>query len=280
MMFLNNSNEQKICILENKIWKDHILKYVETSGKGNVKYNINLIKNNEFIIRIYEPGWNKTEQIIASTIKSLNKADVFLFIKSRNFPLINNNYGYFIEIEKKYNMNIKNMTFDIKIFYEFIQQIIFCQLELFIKHGIVHNNIHECNIFIDNINVELKYEHIDKIVNSNVYFILSDFIKCKIYNPLNFTGFENEKDDFYNCSLIKNLEDTFNLAEKFLLVKIKINTNVPTDIKNKYNNLMKCYSDNFDNYKKEYNKINKQIINLCWEYITPILNIIKFEISK
>jgi len=272
-MMFSNCDEQKIYILQNKLWKDEIIKYIRATGKGNVKHNINLIDNNEFIIRIYEPGWNKIEQINASTIKSPNKAVVYLLIKSRDLPFIIQNYKYFIEIEKRYDRNIKNIRFDIKSLYMFLKQMTYCQINLFSRYGIVHNNIHANNIFIESKNEDISYTHINKILKVDVHYILSDFTKCKSYHPCNLTGFEI--DEIYKYSLIKNIEDTVKLAFDLLdNSDLHINIDVSDVIKKKYICLANICFEDFEYYKQEYDNFNTNTVNLCFEYIEPILQMI------
>lgn len=284
-MFFKLYENQKIYILQNNLWKDEIINYIKSYSVGNVVNNINLIQNNEFIIRIYEQGTNKIEQVFASKIKLPNKADIYVFIKSRDLPLILNDHKYFIEVEKKYEKNIRNMKFNTNSVSDFLKQMIYCQMNLFCSQGIIHNNIHVGNIFIDENKDkhEFNYKYINKIYKSKLCYILSDFVKCKIFHPLKFSGFIQE--EIYDKSLLKNLEDTvklsFNLFDNNLFNSdLNFKIQVSEDLKKKHYNLVKPYIENFELYKKEYNDFKYQILNLCWDYINPIFEIFHNQIFK
>jgi hypothetical protein len=81
-MFSNHNDErQKIYILENKIWKGEIIKYIKS--ETNIDYYLNLINNNKFIIRLYDRNEYKSEHHSLRRIlgKCPNIAEIFLMIK-------------------------------------------------------------------------------------------------------------------------------------------------------------------------------------------------------
>jgi hypothetical protein len=284
-MFFNCHEEQKIYIMGNNIWREEILKYIKLTNISDFKKYNKIIKKDNFIIRIYEPGLNKNEQIyINKLIDEPNKAEIYSFIKSRDLPFITQNNKYFIEIEKKYERLLKLDKINIL---EFIKQMTYCQMNLFIYHGIVHNNIHANNIFIANINKDLTYIRINKTIKASVHYILSDFTKCKIYHPSKFSGFTEKK--IYDESILKNLEDIIKLTFILSETKPPINIKIPIIIKKAYYKLTQPYinyNDNnhieqnyqkYINYEQNYENFIIQTINLCWKYITPIINLIEFE---
>jgi hypothetical protein len=283
-MFSNRNEMQKIYITENKIWREEIIKYIKT--KTNRNYYLDLIENNNFIIRIYDRTDYKREQYFLHQIitNHPNIARIFMMIQQRDLPLINNKRKELIDIEKKYEKNIKNISFDKNTLIDFLKQMIYCQINLFACHGVTHNNIHCGNIFVENNDSELSfnyssdesyhvyfnnviyYRKINKSVVSNNRYILSDFTKGRIFSP-NYTSGINLLDG-YDISLLKNLEDTIKLGKK-LFGSLAIDDNVSIEIKEKYNKLMR---ENYGNEHRNYDNLNKETIKMCWEYVEPILN--------
>lgn len=291
-MFSNQDKMQKIYITENKIWREEIIKYIKT--KTNRKYYLDLIENSNFIIRIYERTDYKREQYFLHQIITNypNIAKVFIMIQPRDLPLINNKRKELIDIEKKYEKNIKNLILNKNTYYDFLKQMIYCQINLFIAHGVTHNNIHEGNIFMENnnddliwkhcdekcdyiyINKTINYKYINKNIISNTRYILSDFTQCRIYNPEYTCGIDPYYN--YNISIIKNLEDTLKLGKKLFNVDYLIDCDVSNEIKEKCVNIfIKNYDVRDINYEKNYKNFNKETVNLCWEYVEPILEKIK-----
>jgi RIO-like serine/threonine protein kinase len=58
--------------------------------------------------------------------------------------------------------NINDVIFDKHKILDFLKQMVYCQLNLFYNCGVVHNNIHTGNIFIENNDDIVKIEHIDE----------------------------------------------------------------------------------------------------------------------
>lgn len=288
-MFFSDYEEQKIYIIGNNIWKNEILKYIETKSILDYKKYNKILDNDNFIIRIYTIGWNKTEQVyIGKMISGPNKAEIYSFIKSRDLPFVKQNYKYLIEIEKRYKKNIKNTKFNKVSILDFLNQLLYCQMNLFVHHGLVHNNIHEGNIFIEDKNDDILYHHINKTIKTQKYYILSDFTKSKIYKPSKFSSVTEEK--IYDESILKNLEDIVKLAFKLSDVKLNINIHVSDEIKKEYIILITSYIKNNNEYTTEdykkyleydsnYKYFNKQTLNLCWQYINPILSSVECNIE-
>lgn len=275
-MFFKNYEDQKIYICKNKLWEKEIIKYIKSFDVVNMKYKINIIQNNDFMIRIYEEGLNKFDQITERRTSGPNKGEIYIFIKSRNLPLINHNYKYYIEVEKKYDINIKKYKFNIDTIYDFFEQMVYCQMNLFAMCHLLHNNIHEGNIFVEEKDNEenIIYKNIDRKIISKNYFILSDFTKCIVYGNYNFPLYEDK--DYYSYSLLKNLEDTAKLT-LILFNELKFNVLVSDELKNKYNDIIKPYIENNDEYVNKCKELNLKILELCWNYINPILNKIKMH---
>lgn len=268
-MFHNKKEMQKIYILENKIWKSEIIKYVETIC--NKKYYLDMIEKNKFIIRLYECSEFKREQFFLKFLLSSkpNIAIIIIMIKKRDLPLLNKNKKELIDIEIRYDNNINKFLTN-EMLWDFLRQMIYCQMNLFIACGIVHNNIHEGNIFIEDNDKTLNYKHINKNIKSNKIYILSDFTKCRIYDPIYSSGINSEYD--YNISLLKNLEDTFNLGKKLYEKICGIELSVSQKIKEQYEYIFrKNYDYNFINYNDDYKKFNEETIELCWKYVNEML---------
>ena len=291
-MFSNYEETQKIYILENKIWKEEIIKYIKQNS--NRKYYLNLIKNKKFIIRMYDRNDYKKEQ--HSMHYRLNKrpniAEIYLMIKKRDLPLINNDRKELIDIEKKYEKSIKDVTFDKPKIKDFLYQMSYSQINLFDVCGIVHNNIHDGNIFVEDNNDEMireygngtfnyvyndgeiNYKNINKKIKSDTRYILSDFTKSRIYDPIYGCGVPSE--NWYVISILKNLEDTFVLGNRlFGCCELK-NISVSDKMKNEYDALLKKLCDNgieneYKNYDKFYNDFKNEVIKICWNYVNCIL---------
>lgn len=288
-MFSNyNKKQQKIYILQNKIWNDEIIKYIKSDT--NRDYNLNTINNNKFIIRLYDRNEYKSEQYSLHRIlrKCPNIAEIFLMIKKRDLPLINNDRKELIDIEKKYNKNINDVIFDKKKIFDFLKQMVYCQLNLFCRCGVVHNNIHGGNIFVENNNDIVKIEHIDetfdyvykkntiyynhigKKIISNTRYILSDFTKSRIYDIHYSCGICYE--DGFNISLLKNLEDTFKLGKKLFDCEELNNIEVPEETKKIYDLLLrKKYDKDFEYRNDNYDEFKNENIKLCFNYANNIL---------
>jgi hypothetical protein len=273
--------------MESKLWRQKILDY--TKSISNIKYYQKLINDNKFIIRIYERNEYKRFQfwLYFMISKQPNLARIFLTIRKDELPLLNNQKKELIDIEKYYNFNIKQKIFDKEIYRDFVKQMIYCQINLFKKDGLVHNNIHEGNIFFednkDNLFREsndkiyhiyndgvIFYNNINKTITSKTLYILSDFSKSKIYNSEYSCGIDEY--DYYEISLLKNLEDTFKLGNKLFhdeTIK-KINIDVSKAIKNKCKNLFNDYILNYDS-----EKFINETMNICWNYVEPILEMIE-----
>lgn len=291
---LQDEEQQKIYILENKIWKEEIIKYIKS--EPNRDYYLNLINNNKFIIRIYERNEYKLEQhsLHRTLRKCPNIGEIFLMIKKRDLPLINNYRKELIDIEKKYNTNISDICFDKSKLFDFLKQMIYCQINLFYKCGVVHNNIHSGNVFVENNDDVIIIEHIDetfdyvynksiiyynyinKKIISNTRYILSDFTKSRIYDINYSCGICYE--DGYNISLLKNLEDTFKLGKKLYDCEELNNIEVSEETKKLYDILLrKKYDRKFECYNGNYDKFKNETINLCFNYANNILE--KIEIT-
>jgi hypothetical protein len=293
-MFSNhNKEQQKIYILQNKIWNDEIIKYIKSDT--NRDYNLNLINNNKFIIRLYDRNEYKSEQHSLHRIlkKCPNIAEIFLMIKKRDLPLISNDRKELVDIEKKYDKNINDAIFDKHKILDFLKQMVYCQLNLFYNCGVVHNNIHSGNIFIENNDDIVKIEHIDetfdyiykkntiyynhigkKIISSTRY-ILSDFTKSRTYDIHYSCGICYE--DGYDISLLKNLEDTFKLGKKLFDCEELNNVEVPEETKKIYDLLLrKKYDREFEYHYDNYDEFKNETIKLCFNYINNIL--IKFNL--
>jgi hypothetical protein len=293
-MFSNREGEelQKIYILENKKWRDEIIKYINQNS--NRKYYLNLIKDKKFIIRMYERNDYKSEQYRMHYYlsKCPNIAEIYLMIKKRDLPLINNERKELIDIEKKYDKSIKDIVFDKIQLKNFLYQLIYSQIDLFDAWGIVHNNIHEGNIFVENNDDELVrkytddtfyyiyndgeiyYKNINKKIKSNIRYILSDFTKGRIYKPGYGCGMPSENG--YDISILKNLEDTIILGQRLFNCSWLENINVPEKSKNKYDELLKKLHKNgteneYKNYDVFYNDFKNDVIKLCWDYVDNIL---------
>lgn len=292
-MFSNNHEIQKICIMESKLWRQKIINYINTNP--NRIYYLNLIKNNKFIIRIYERNEFKRFQYFRHHIisKHPNLSIIFLLIEKRDLPLLNNEKKEIIDIEKKYDNNIYQKIFDKHIHFDFIKQLVYCQINLYANCGMVHNNIHEGNIFYEDNNDQLKFECFDKVhyvynngiiyyrninktTTSKIRFIISDFMKSKIYNSEYYCGVE--ECDCYEISLLKNLEDTMNLGKKMYNDDFieTINFDVPNILKDEYKFIFEKY---ILNQNIDYKKFNDETIKICWNYVSPILEKIEKNIE-
>jgi len=222
----NELDHTGLLLLSERIGKDQVIVKI-TKG-----HNIMIQKINELIYN--EPNCIKTYNTILcyEDRKQINHK----YKNSDGFCNSNKDIGTKITLEvmKKYesSLNKYNKKISMKYYIEIIKQLLYAQLHLFSKYGLMHNDIHEGNILVKNKldkEKEITYKIDDEIQTLKIKFevVLSDFEKAITYNKNITDTFDkyyiwtaDNKINLENCdytiTLAKNLIDTITFTVHLL----------------------------------------------------------------
>lgn len=268
---------EKTYVFPTKKWlkplKELILDDVNTVGRliiselintnNNTLNNVNqdIIKG-KIIVKITK-GRNTFIKRVNELIKNLPNTvytycvilcyDDFLLIDKNksycNIKAIKEEYAVTLELMKyyKYGFLSSKNKLNIDNIKSIIKQLIYCQINIFSKYGLTHNDIHKGNILINKINSNLEYKYINKKIDNQKYeFILSDYDKMFEFNITNIRDHfnlkinESDENNYYTkFSLYNNIINIF-----YTIIKLSTNKN---DLLNKLNTFQNNYENEIHN---------------------------------
>ena len=180
-------------------------------------------------------------------------------------------YSKPVNLELMYNYKKGSLTkylqkLDKNKVHHIMEQLLYCQLNIFAKYGYTHNDVHLGNILINTHKdmIELNYKKINKIVVTKYEYVLSDYD-----NVLSFDSPEFSTD----YCLFANLTTTVNIVQSLLKTDSLMNF-IP--VQEKYEeSIMESTEEQLNVFinnsnKKEFIK-NQQRINL--EFVESILEL-------
>lgn len=233
-----NEKNRKEYILPTKSWLVPIKELINSDPKTVGRIFISeLIERQQIIVKITFGRNNKLVEINESIKNMPNFVytycvfmcydDLLLVDKNKQFCNESSNAkSVTLEVMRNYYegslSKIKNMENNTII--SCIKQLINAQINVFLKFGMTHNDIHKGNILIythKNTNI-LEYEYIKKntqyllpSVKTNIEFILADYDKAKIFSGENLFKIFNDFDDNYDV-YDDMFEEIINLPEEKL----------------------------------------------------------------
>lgn len=299
-----NDKNRKEFILPTKSWLIPIQELINSDPKTSGKLYISeLIERQQIIVKITFGRNHKLVEINESVKNMPNFVQTYCVLMCYDdLLLIEKNKQFCNEGSKAKNVTleimrnyyegslgkIKNMENDIII--SCLKQLINAQINIFLKSGITHNDIHKGNILIythKNNNI-LEYEYLKKNtqylplrIETKTEFILADYDKSKIFGGEYlykiFNDFEENYDIYDDV-----VEDILNLPEEKLLM-YSIYSNIISTIyliitfikdnyvKNKIQSFLFEYQKNYEEI------INKKYVELLKDLYKKKLNIVKFR---
>jgi len=168
-----------------------------------------------------------------------------------------------------------NNSKDIKEVKNILKQIILCQLNIFKKLKLTHNDIHLGNILIQKYKTAktLNYQYINEIIINKFEYILNDYDMMISFNINDIKKFKDtfKIDDYLSFSLTSNIIITLNVIKKLLKNKY----NKFEIIQEKYEEeLLRNAKNNIKNYFKnkisENDYVNNELLSLR-DFIKEIL---------
>jgi serine/threonine protein kinase len=208
-----------------------------------------------------------------------------LILQNKQFcNLDNNKHPVTLEVMKMYNGGTidKIKELDIKFFKKILSQLIFAQINLFMKSGFTHCDIHPGNILINKHphKVELNYSYLlkPKKIQTKYEFILCDYDKSIDFNPDEIIEYINQiygdndieeiVNDLINQNLFSNIITTINMLINKLNMEYKKSIRkIFVDAQIKNNNIIENQNKILKSYISYlYNDKNEKKINIFKKY--------------
>ncbi len=177
-------------------------------------------------------------------------------------------YKVTLEIMKFYNGGslTKYSNINLKIFKLILKQLVLAQINLFRRYGITHNDIHSGNILIHKHSkkIELNYGYLDKPIKieTEYEFILSDYDKCILFNPININDNSTEVD--MNISdVMEDLMQSillFNIIRTIKVLLERLNKDEKKKLSDFFQEFENKYQDKY--YDRERELLNKYLSSL------------------
>ena len=274
---------QKSYIIPTGSWLKAIEKLSHTNISTNRQVIISkLLEKSDVLVKL-TPGKSAKLRDINSKIKGLpnmvythcvifcNDYLPVLLDKKEFCTIKDDNYKVTLEIMKFYNGGSINRLdkIKLKLCNQIITQLVLAQINLFVKTGLTHCDIHEGNILISKTSneKELIYSYLPNpvTIKSKYEFILSDYDKCVDFSPNSvgskyLTEIDGTILEFDMSDTIIDLELASLMTNIFATIRI-ISEKLNTDDK-------KIFSDKFNEFKNKFqNIVEIKEKKYIWNYV-------------
>ncbi len=216
-----------------------------------------------------------------------------VILNTKQFCSLNDQkYKATLEIMKLYNGgSLNNKNVDLIMFKNILEQIVLGQINLFVKTGLTHCDIHPGNILMhkNSNEIELIYGYLPLnlnnpvIIKSQYEFILSDYDKCVDFSPIGIgSSYIIEPDGtVLNFNVDSIIEDIFesilykNINRTLAVLLEKLESNDKQKIKDNYMHFHNQYDKKI--IKKEKKYLEKYIGNMNKNPDNKINDYIKYK---